>query len=84
MVFGFVYLLSCVAFEFSDVLSLLTLDIYTTFELVHCLRVCSLPKANPGNQRVSLPSQCQNRSVGSGPKLELYRVRFFWGGGVVF
>ena len=74
-------LLSCVAFEFSDILSLLTLEIYTTFELIHCLRACSIPKTNPGNQRVSLLSQCQNRIVGSGPKLELYRVRF-WGGGL--
>ena len=73
-------LLSCVAFKFSGILSLLTLEIYTTFELIHCLRACSLPKTNPGNQRVSLLSQCQNRIVESGPKLELCRVRFWPGG----
>ena len=78
-VFHSTLLLSCVAFEFSDILSLLTLEIYITFELIHCLRACSLSKTNPGNQRVSLLSQCQNRIVGSGPELELCRVRF-WGG----
>ncbi len=51
------YLLSCVAFAFTDVLSLLTLDIYITSELIHCLRVCRLPEMNPGNPGVSLLSQ---------------------------
>lgn len=78
-VFGFVYLLSCVAFVFTDVLSLLALEVYTTFELAHCLRVCSLPKTNLGNQMVSLLSQCQNRSLRKGAKLELCRVL---GGGI--
>lgn len=54
-------------------------DIYTTCELIHSLRVCSLPKTNPENQRVFLLSQCQNRILGSGLKLEFCRVRF-WGG----
>ncbi len=52
-------------------MSLLALDVYTAFKLIHCLRVCSLTKTNPGNQSVSLLSQCQNRSVERGPKSEL-------------
>ena len=56
-------------------MSLLTLDIYTTFELIYYLRVYSLSKMNPENQIVSLLSQCQNQIVESGPKLELYRIR---------
>ena len=55
------------------------MTVYTTFELIHYLRARSLSKTNPGNQRVSLLSQCQNRIVGSGSELELCRVRF-WGG----
>ena len=58
------------------------MTVYTTFELIHCLRARSLSKTRPGNQRVSLLSQCQNWIVGSGSKLELCRVRF-WGGGLL-
>lgn len=55
------------------------MTLYTTFELIHCLRARSLLKIKSGNQRVSLLSQCQNRLVGSESKLKLCRVRF-WGG----
>ena len=55
------------------------MNVYTTFELIHCLRARSLSKTKSGNQRVSLLSQCQNRLVESGSKLELCRVKF-WGG----
>ena len=70
--FGFVYLLSCVAFEFTDVLSLLTLEVYITFELIHCLRVCSFSKTNSGNQRgvfTLLMSESERKERGL--KLEL-------------
>ena len=51
--FEIVYLLSGVT---SDVLSLLALEVYTIFKLIHCLRVCRLPEINPGNPGVSLLS----------------------------
>ena len=63
--------------EFTDVLSLLTLGIDTTFELIHCLRVCRLPEMNPANPGVSLLSQCQNRSARNRAKIGA----LFWGEG---
>ncbi len=45
--------LSCIAFEFTDILSLLTLEVYTIFELIHCIRVCRLPDTYPGNANPS-------------------------------
>lgn len=51
------------------------LKAYPTFELIYYLRMCSLPKTNPENQRAFSLSQFQNRSVGRGSKLELRRRR---------
>ena len=48
------YFLSYIAFEFIDVLSLLTLEVYTIFELIHYLRVYRLLEINLENLRVSL------------------------------
>ena len=76
-VFEFFVSLSCVAFEFTDVLSLLTLEFYTIFELIHCLRVCRLPEKNPGIPGVSLLSQYQNRSARNEAKIGT----LFWGEG---
>lgn len=76
-VFGFVVSLSCVAFEFTNVLSLLTLEVYTIFELIHCLRVCRLSEMNSGNPGGSLLSQYQNRSARNGVKIGT----LFWGEG---
>ena len=69
-VFGFFVSLNCVTFEFTDGLSLLTLEVYTIFELIHCLRVCRLPEMNPGNPGVSLLSQYQNQTARNRVKIQ--------------
>ena len=53
-VFGFVYLLSCVAFKFIDVLKLLTLEVYIIFNLIYYLRVYRLLEMKSGNLKISL------------------------------
>ena len=53
-------------------MSLLTVQVYTIFEVIHCLRVCRLSEMNPGNLGVSLLSQWKGAKIGT----------LFWGGGV--
>ena len=48
--------LSYLAFELTDVLSLLTAQVYTIFEVIYRLRVYRFPEINLGNLGVSLLS----------------------------